>query len=103
MYDVNFCLLSFFWEKIEFLRNEINFRSAFLHEYPWVHSWIHSWCIYVGKTLIDKMTISRRFISNYTVISGNTVALIIVFERRCLRQCAAVFLRISGAMCSLTI
>ena len=48
------------------------------------------------------MTISRGFITNYIVVSGNTATLIIFFERRFLCHCAAGFLRICGAMCSLT-
>ena len=48
------------------------------------------------------MTIPRGFITDYIVVSRNTAALIIFFERRCLWHCAAGFLRISGAMCSLT-
>ena len=49
----HFCPLPFFlWGRLSFLRKRINFRSAFWHEYPWIHSWIHPAMIYyVAKTL----------------------------------------------------
>ena len=30
----------FFLRRLSFSREGINFRSAFWHEYPWIHSWI---------------------------------------------------------------
>ena len=81
----------FFSRRLSFSGKGINFRSAFWHGYPWIHSWIHPWYIYVAKTL---KLINCRFMK----YSGTDH----IFERRFLWHCAAGFLRISGAMCSFT-
>ena len=49
------------------------------------------------------MTIPGELITDYIVVSRDTAALIILFERRCLWHCPPGFLRIGGAMCSLTV
>ena len=49
------------------------------------------------------MTIPGELITDYIVVSWDTAGLVILFERRCLWHCAPGFLRISSAMCSLTV
>ena len=46
----HFCLLPVFLRRLSFSRKGINFRSAFWHEYPWIHSCIHPSYIFVDKT-----------------------------------------------------
>ena len=77
----------FFWGRLSFSRKGINFLFAIWHEYLWMHSWIYQWNIFVAKTLklinYDN-TVPRGFITDYVVISWNSAALTILFERRCL-------------------
>ena len=98
----HFCLPPFFLEKIEFQERN-KFSVHILHEYAWIHSWIHPWYIYVAKTLkLINYNNTCGLITDYNVVSLNTAALTISFERRCLWYCAAVFLRIIGAISLLT-